>query len=156
MINHLPLRAQQTSYTHSSLSSLLERNLIFGMPFVGFKIPLCCSGCEGREFHFSADILKAHIVGWALHPTQVAGSRLWVSEPTAPAHVGLTRLETLGLWVLLPVAGDQYALVGWKSLLSHQKIKYGGIRRNGISNKTVTSLSACCELSGFWVLYYKT
>lgn len=49
------------------------KNLIFGMPFVGFKIPLCCGECEGREFHFSADMLKACIKGWALHPTKAAG-----------------------------------------------------------------------------------
>lgn len=86
--------------------------MIFGMPFVGFKIPLCCGECEGREFHFSADMLKACIMGWALHPTQVAGSHLWLPDL---AHAGITRLETLGLCILLPVAGDQYALAGWKS-----------------------------------------
>lgn len=136
VINHLPLWAQQTSYAHSSFSSLLERNLIFGMPFVGFKIPLCCGGCEGREFHFSTDILKACVMGWAFHPSQVSGSHLWLSDPTALAHTALTRPENLGLCILMPVAGDQYALVGWKSLLSHQKIEYGGIRRHGTLNKT--------------------
>lgn len=140
VIHHLPLCVQQTSYTHSSFSLLLEWNLIFVMPFVGSKIPLCCAECEGKEFHFSADMLKACITSWALHPTQVARSHLWLPDPTALAHAGLTRLDTLGLCVLLPVAGDQYALAGWKSLLSHQKTEYGGIRMNGNSNEIVTSL----------------
>lgn len=86
------------------------KNLIFGMPFVGFKIPLCCGECEGREFHFSADMLKACIKGWALYPSKVAGRHLWLTDPTSLTHARFTRLETLCLCMLLPVAEDQQTL----------------------------------------------
>lgn len=89
------------------------------MPSVGFKIPLCSGECEGREFHFSKDMLKVYIIGRALHPTQVAGSHLWLSDPTALAPGELSRLEALGLHVSLLSLGDQYALAGYKSLLAH-------------------------------------
>lgn len=89
------------------------------MPSVGFKIPLCSGECEGREFHFCKDTLKVYIKGRALHPTQVAGSHSWLSDPTALAPGELSGLEALGLCVSLLALGDQCALAGCKSLLTH-------------------------------------
>lgn len=110
------------------------------MPSVGFKIPLCSGECERREFRFSKDMLKVYVMGRALHPTQVAGSHLWLSDPTALAPGKLSRLETMGLHVSLLAIGNQCALAGYKSLLSHWKTEQGGVRWNGISTEIATSL----------------
>lgn len=89
-----PFEPNRPATLHSSFSLLLARNLLSGIPFVGFKMPLCCGECEGREFNFFEDMLKAYITGWALHPTQVAGSHFWFPGPLSLAPNGLNRLES--------------------------------------------------------------
>lgn len=89
-----PFEPNRPATLHSTFSLLLARNSLSGMPFVGFKMPLCCSEREGREFHFSDDMLKAYITGWALHPTQVAGRHFWFPDPSSLALGGLNGLES--------------------------------------------------------------